>query len=264
MLSAIIAISACATSVFADDFDFDMTKARPTYGGGQAYTSYTRLDNERRDKDNFNPLWMTENTVIEVQYVTSDEYEETPIYLILQSWTGDLVDGTEDKWIPISPTACDNTSAVWDYATIIAAYGEDLSDVYSIVLSDEGENALTVTSMIVRDLDIPDDDKYTVANGVVLIDGKPITAPEAETEVVTEIVEDDITSETVQENETVKNESDENAETKATVNDEQPSETESSSSTYTIVLSIIAALLAVVLVVMIIRNKIKAKWGGWR
>lgn len=257
-VSTLIAASMSTISAFAEDFSFDMTKARPTYGGGQAYTSYTRLDNERRDKNNFNPLWLTENSTFEIEYTTEGDFINAPVRLILQSWTGELVDSKEDKWIPIEPTSFDDTKAVWDYDTLVAAYGSDFSDVYSLVIGDGDMNSLTVKSMIATNLDIPDSELYSVTNGSILDNGKPVSQPE--------VTEADASDETVKE--TSSDEEKDNTETqtdkKSDNNKTEDKNTESlTNNLYVIILGAVVIILVITLAVIIIKNKIKAKRGGW-
>jgi len=175
--SAVMAVSSCCISAFADDFSFDMQKAKPTYGGGQAYMTFTRLDNEKRDKNNFNPLWITEDSQIEIEYATEGDYEETPIYFVFQSWTGEIVSSQEDKWVLIAPTTFDDTKAVWDYETIINTYGSNFSDVYAFVVTDGGENSLTVSSITISNIKIAKDEILTVSGGTVITD-EPIEMTE--------------------------------------------------------------------------------------
>lgn len=273
-IGTLIAASVCTISTFAEDFSFDMTKARPTYGGGQAYSMYTRLDNERRDKYNFNPLWITEDSTFEVEYTTEGEYIDAPIRLIFQSWEGKLVESKEDKWIQIVPTSFDDTKAIWDYNTITATYGSDFSDVYCLVLGDGETNSLTVTSMTAFNLNIPEEDMYSIKNGIVLNDGEPITIPESETtekqsakneqsaETITEAIMTEQTENTSET--TIATSFDEPKNTETSETSSEKEEQESEKSVPFVIYLILPGILAVILVILLIRNRIKAAKGGWR
>jgi len=133
-----------------------MTKSRWTYGGGYSFVTYTRLDGERKDKHSFDPNWITENSYILLSYETEGEYEGCPASLLFQTWTGELVDSTEDKTIEMIPLEYDDTHAVYDYKSMLETWGnDDFSTVYSISVSDKGENNLFVSSMTITNVDIP-------------------------------------------------------------------------------------------------------------
>ena len=246
-----------------------MEKARPTYGGGHAFSMYTRLDNERRDKYNFNPLWITEESTIEVEYTTG-EYTEIPIHLVFQSWEGELVESKEDKWVRIAPTSFDNTKAVWNYETIVDTYGSDFSDVYCLVLSDGGDNSLTVSSMTATNLAIPEEDMYTVKNGVVLDEnGMVVTMPASETSVSTDIdaEETTISETTVAPNETnAENENSDNPQTTVTSDNEsavKDETAEQSDSNFLLIAIILSSVAIIALIVVLIILRVKAKRKNW-
>lgn len=173
ILSAIAAMAVMATTavaVSADEFNFDMSKAKPTYGGGQSFSTFTRLDGEKRDRNKFSPLWMTKDSTIEITYETSGEYINAPLNLIFQSWTGDLVSSVEDKWVEILPSSFDETHAVFTFEDIAKTYGsEDFYDVYAINISDN-DNSLLVKSFVVTNCNIPDEIASTITGGTVTLD----------------------------------------------------------------------------------------------
>lgn len=273
IIGAAIAVSACTATIFAENFSFNMEKARPTYGGGHAFSMYTRLDNERRDKYNFNPLWITEESTIEVEYTTG-EYTEIPIRLVFQSWEGELVESKEDKWVQIAPTSFDDTKAVWNYETIINTYGSDFSDVYCLVLSDGGDNSLTVSSMTATNLAIPEEDMYTVKNGVILDEnGMIVTMAASETNILTDMsamidAEKTAISETTAVlNETnVENENTDNSQTTIVSNNEPTVEDETaekSDSNFLLLAIILSSVAIVVLIIVLIILRVKAKRKNW-
>jgi hypothetical protein len=160
LLGAVTAVSVMVmngVTVFADDFEFDMSKAKQSQGGGKAYTEYTRLDNETRHQNNFDPTWITEDSAFEVEYTYEGSFDEFPMYLILQSWQGDKVDSQEDKWVKIEPTEFDDTHAVWSYDTFSEAWeSSDFSNVYALLIEDNNVQ-LTLSSFTVTNVDVPED-----------------------------------------------------------------------------------------------------------
>lgn len=245
-------------SASADEFHFDMEKAKPTYGGGQAYMYMTRLDNEKRDKNNFNPLWINENSYFEIDYTSEGEYENSPVLLIMQSWTGDLVDGTEVKWVEVYPSELTDTYAKFTYDDIVSAYGSDFSDVYGINVTDNG-NSLTISSFDLINCSYPKDINTAEITGGTAIRTDPITTETAETAPASEETIKDNTgnSEAVEETEEAV---DEKAETETApgenveeVNEETVEDTnESDSSNPFIITTVIAAVVIVILVIVLI------------
>lgn len=259
LASAIIAVSACAVSVCADDFSFDMEKAKPTYGGGHAFMVLTRLDNEKRDKNNFNPLWISEDSEIQIEYKTEGDFEETPIYFIFQSWTGDIVASQEDKWVLIAPTSYDDNKAVWNYETITDTYGSNFSDVYAFVVSDGGTNALELKSITITNVKIPNDEILTVKGGTVITD-KPIG-----TTIISEIESETSITVTETENKTEITETKTEV-TSATKNADistESAEEQSSSLSIYILGFIVSGILILVLLILLIVKTVKAKTKGW-
>jgi hypothetical protein len=166
-VAAAVAVMMTGMSVFADDFEFDMSKAKATQSGGKAYTEYTRLDNEPKHADNFDPLWLTEDSVYEVEYTSSGEYEDCPMYLIFQSWKGDKVSSQEDRWVRIAPTTFDSSHASWTFDTIAEAWGSsDFSEVYAFLIEDNNIH-LTLSSFTVSNIEVPDD-ITSVADGEII------------------------------------------------------------------------------------------------
>lgn len=260
--TAIMAVSVCGISAYADDFSFDMQKAKPTYGGGQAYMTFTRLDNEKRDKNNFNPLWITKDSKIEVEYSTDGEYEESPIYFVFQSWTGEIVSSQEDKWVQIAPTSFDDTKAVWDYTTLTNAYGTNFSDVYAFVITDGDTNALTVKSLTITNVKIAKDDISTVTGGTVITD-EPIEVAETSVSESPDAATAESVTDTAKITETVDTTSKISTEANnATVGTDN--ETSQSEMNWYLIGLIISGILIILLIIILVRNAIKAKTKGWR
>lgn len=262
---AAIAAASMGVSVFAEDFEFDMAKARWTYGKGTSYQCFTRLDNERRDKNNFDPHWITSDTEVHVTYQTEGEIESAPAILQFQTWRGDLVDSTEDKIIDIQPAEWDEDSAVYKYADIVEAWGDESFDtVYSILIRDNDINSLMLTSMAFTNCNIPDEAIIEgVTGGIVTEDGKEviIEVQSVETEATTVVAdtngsktETNAASETGnKESEKVDSDSDADAEN-------------SQSSISPVVIAVIAGVAVAVIAVIIVIVKMTAtrrKNKGW-
>ena len=272
--AAMIAVSACCSTVFADDYVFNTEKAKMTYGGGQSFAAYTRLDNERRDKNKFNPLWMTEDSQIIVEYETSEYTTDSPIRLVLQSWTGELVDGTENKWVQILPSVLEDDKAIWDYATLVDSYGDDFSDVYCIVFEDGDENSLLVKSFEITNVDVPEEDAAAIVDGII-----EYTETESETE--TAATETETASVSIEAEDETANTDNAEAESTETEKAEDKSETEEakkdeskseaaetenkeSNSGMIVIICVAAGVLVLGGAVIIIILRMKGKNKNWR
>lgn len=205
--AAAIAMSMGITA-FAEDFDFDMAKAHWTAGGSPngaaSYTCGTRLSNERRDRHNFDPTWITPETEVLITYEVKesstsdrilgdgDTIPAPPAELVLQTWVSDITDSTEERMQHVIPSEWSTTQCKFTYSDIVNAWGsEDFSWIYSIQVSDNKVNPLMVTSLMFTNCDIPDE---VIAEGVklgtILENGEEVvietTAAPVETEAATE------------------------------------------------------------------------------
>lgn len=263
-VSAIFVAAVTAITAFAEtlDYDYDMTKSRWTYGGGQSYTTYTRLDVEKRDKNNFNPMWMTEDSQIIITYETEGEATGCPTRLSFQTWQGELVSSQETRACDITPDSYDDTTSVYSYKTMLESWGKpDFSDVYSIVVWDSGTNNLFVNSMKVTNLNVPEEDLATVKGGVFLKDGEEFvyTAPETETTPVESEVTNEESVTEITENTEV--ESTPTAESK--VEDTKAAEEEESGSNTTLIIIIAVVAVVVIAGVIIIVKVVNNRNHGW-
>lgn len=172
--SAAMSMALMTTTVFADDFSFDVTKAKETKGGGQSYTTFTRLTNEKRDKNNFDPTWMTDDSEFIIEYDASGEYDQSPVYLILQCWEGELVEASEDRWVSVLPSVCDASRAVFTREDISSQWGSELNDIYAINVGDTGKNSILVKSITVTNCNISSDAE-TITGGTVIVTGDAAT-----------------------------------------------------------------------------------------
>jgi hypothetical protein len=193
LLAAFIVMATSSITAFADDYSFDITKSKPTYGGGQAFTAYTRLDNEKRDKYKFNPMWITEDSTVEIDYTCDEEYDTTPLFFVLQSWKGDKVAAQEDKWIQVTPTTLTDTHATWTYDTLVETYGSsNFSDVYALVIEDNNVG-ITMTSFTITNVSVPKDEIANLVDGVIYRDGEIVIVSDEDT-----AAEDDTSTDTAE------------------------------------------------------------------
>ena len=274
--------SSVSAAVF--DYEYDMSKSRWTYGGGYSFVTYTRLDGERKDRHGLDPTWITEDSEIIISYQTEGDYDGCPASLIFQTWTGDLVDSEVEQTTSITPVSYTDTEAVYTYDSFMQEWGLDTKYIYSISVSDVGTNKLFVDSMMITNLDIPDDKVGSIQGAVLSRDGAEIdlslytsTVAAASSEQSESVSESLGSTETVTETSTV-SESVENTVsgdiTESTVSeDAAESETQASFSYKTerveepehenniLVIGIIIAVLAAAIVVAVILiNKKNSSW----
>lgn len=158
--AAALCAAALSVSVFAEDFEMDVSEAKQSTGSyGQSLLYYTCLGNPDA-ADNFDPTTMTDDSEVRIEYTLEGDYatgadgyiSASPVQLIWQSWKGGAGNSTEDKWVQIAPYEFDEKSAVFSYDDIAAAYGtEDFSTVYAINVGDTGVK-VTVTKMTVTNV----------------------------------------------------------------------------------------------------------------
>lgn len=180
MSAAAVGILSCAmlaVTAYAEDYTFDVSGASESNGKwGQSFICYTALGNEEFS-ENFNPMWMTSDSEVIVDYTYKGEANGSPVELIWQTWGDGPVkpnpDVTKD-WNKIAPYEYTDTEAKFSFSDIAASYGSDNFDtVYAICVGDTGVN-LTVTGM-----------KVTNCNITAPVQTEE-TAAEAETEAQTE------------------------------------------------------------------------------
>lgn len=180
MSAAAVGILSCAilaATAYAEDYTFDVSGATETNGQwSQSFSYYTALGSEEFAA-NFNPMWMTSDSEVIVDYTYKGEANGSPVELIWQTWGDGPVkpnpDVTKD-WNKIAPYEYTDTEAKFSFSDIAASYGSDNFDtVYAICVGDTGVN-LTVTGM-----------KVTNCNITAPVQTEE-TAAEAETEAQTE------------------------------------------------------------------------------
>lgn len=265
IVASVAIMSASAINVFADDYAFDLSKATRTFGKGTTYVHYTRLDNERMDRNNFNPLWMTKDSSLLLEFEAEGEYENTPIVISFQSWTGEKVTGTEDKIVKIYPSEYTDSTAVVTYDDMVKYYGtDDFSDVYCVRAEDDG-NQVLVTSFTVTNCNIPEDEAEN-AKGTIIKTEETAESTETETEPVAEetaAVTEEAVPETTESNETKaeKPAADENEDVTKISEEPSESEAEENSSNPILIIGIIAGgvIIVIVVVVILVVSKKKKK-----
>ena len=160
MSAAAVGILSCAilaATAYAEDYTFDVSGASESGGKwGQSFICYTALGNEEYS-ENFNPMWMTSDSEVIVDYTYTGEANGSPVELIWQTWGDGPVkpnpDVTKD-WNKIAPYEYTDTEAKFSFSDIAASYGSDNFDtVYAICVGDTGVN-LTVTGMKVTNCNI--------------------------------------------------------------------------------------------------------------
>ena len=192
MSAAAVGILSCAmlaVTAYAEDYKFDVSGASESNGKwGQSFTCYTALGNEEFS-ENFNPMWMTSDSEVIVDYTYKGEANGSPVELIWQTWGDGPVkpnpDVTKD-WNKIAPYEYTDTEAKFSFSDIAASYGSDNFDtVYAICVGDTGVN-LTVTGMKVTNCNITAPVQTEEAAAEAETEAQTEEETEAETEAETE------------------------------------------------------------------------------
>lgn len=160
MCAAAVGILSCAmlaVTAYAEDYTFDVSGASESNGKwGQSFTCYTALGNEEFS-ENFNPMWMTSDSEVIVDYTYKGEANGSPVELIWQTWDDGPAEPNPDvtkNWNKVTPYEYTDTEAKFSFSDIAASYGSDNFDtVYAICVGDTGVN-LTVTGMKVTNCNI--------------------------------------------------------------------------------------------------------------
>lgn len=192
MSAAAVGILSCAmlaVTAYAEDYMFDVSGASESNGKwGQSFICYTALGNEEYS-ENFNPMWMTSDSEVIVDYTYKGEANGSPVELIWQTWGDGPVkpnpDVTKD-WNKIAPYEYTDTEAKFSFSDIAASYGSDNFDtVYAICVGDTGVN-LTVTGMKVTNCNITAPVQTEEAAAEAETEAQTEEETEAETEAETE------------------------------------------------------------------------------
>lgn len=215
----------CMTfTAFAEPQDLEpsVSRAIQTNGAWGQSVTYTNAQ--------INPMGITPDTVIEVQYELEGD-EALPgqyqVELILQNYAAD-----PQIWAQVVPYEYDDTHALFDYDGMVLAYGsDDFSEVGNICIGDRGVK-MTVTYVKITNYDPPAKETVTEAE------------TEAETEVEITEAETEAPAETA-------------AETTAA-----STPTANSGNNVVLIIIIIAAVVvvAVVVVVIIVTKKNKKRF----
>lgn len=224
MSAAAVGILSCAilaATAYAEDYTFDVSGASESGGKwGQSFICYTALGNEEYS-ENFNPMWMTSDSEVIVDYTYTGEANGSPVELIWQTWGDGPVkpnpDVTKD-WNKIAPYEYTDTEAKFSFSDIAASYGSDNFDtVYAICVGDTGVN-LTVTGMKVTNCNIttPVQTEETAAEAETEAQTEEATEAETEAETQEEDAEDEAEIEEAAVEEETEAETEETTETEAT------------------------------------------------
>ena len=214
----------CMTfTAFAEPQDLEPSVSRAVQTNGAWGQSVTYSNAE------INPMGITPDTVIEVQYELEGD-EALPgqyqVEIIFQNYTAD-----PQIWAQVVPYEYDETHALFDYDAMVLAYGsDDFSTVNNICIGDRGVK-MTVTYVKVTNYDPPAKETVT----------------EAETEAETEITEA---------------ETEAPVETAAAETTAASTPTANSGNNVVLIIIIIAAVVvvAVVVVVIIVTKKNKKRF----
>ena len=165
LLFSAAAVISAAVSVSAEDYVFDVSDAVESRSWGQSYKQFTALcvDPNEDFSGNFNPMWMTPESEVYIEYDYTGDLEDqdgSPIELIWQTWKVDneMPENVNASWNQIQPYEFDDHSAVFSYADIVASYGtDDFSSVYGINLGDRisgvPDATIKVTSFKITNID---------------------------------------------------------------------------------------------------------------
>lgn len=192
MCAAAVGILSCAmlaVTAYAEDYTFDVSGASESNGKwGQSFTCYTALGNEEFS-ENFNPMWMTSDSEVIVDYTYKGEANGSPVELIWQTWGDGPAEPNPDvtkNWNKVTPYEYTDTEAKFSFSDIAASYGSDNFDtVYAICVGDTGVN-LTVTGMKITNCNITAPVQTEEAAAEAETEAQTEEETEAETEAETE------------------------------------------------------------------------------
>ena len=192
MSAAAVGILSCAmlaVTAYAEDYTFDVSGASESNGKwGQSFIYYTALGNEEFS-ENFNPMWMTSDSEVIVDYTYKGEANGSPVELIWQTWDDGPAEPNPDvtkNWNKVTPYEYTDTEAKFSFSDIAASYGSDNFDtVYAICVGDTGVN-LTVTGMKVTNCNITAPVQTEEAAAEAETEAQTEEETEAETEAETE------------------------------------------------------------------------------
>ena len=204
MCAAAVGILSCAmlaVTAYAEDYTFDVSGASESNGKwGQSFTCYTALGNEEFS-ENFNPMWMTSDSEVIVDYTYKGEANGSPVELIWQTWADGPAEPNPDvtkNWNKVTPYEYTDTEAKFSFSDIAASYGSDNFDtVYAICVGDTGVN-LTVTGMKVTNCNITAPVQTEEAAAEAETEAQTEEETEAETEEATEAETEAETEETTE------------------------------------------------------------------
>ncbi len=154
-LAACLSIIMMTFSVSAatEDYEAPLNKVKPTNGDwGQSITL---------DVNDFDCSRITPDTVVKVEFTIDGEPPQNmaPVELILFNYTEEI----DRIWARIEPFEYDETSASFDYDTMVLRYGsDDLTTVDNLCIGDTGV-PMTVTKLTITNCTVPETTTTTTA-----------------------------------------------------------------------------------------------------
>lgn len=143
-ISAAVMTAALSAEVLAlSDHEIEITTAN----------TVSSWENVPVTMDHYDATKFTEQTevIVTYSYTTVNEEGECPIELIVQSWSNPdtpMVNASGGVWAKVAPISWDDTTAVFGYADMVAAYGtSDLTGVDAINIGATADSTITVTKL---------------------------------------------------------------------------------------------------------------------
>lgn len=135
----------CALTAFAkEDVEIDVSSAKETSNWGQTFNLTA---------DVFNPLRMSSDSQVKIEFETGSDYDEAPVELIIQSWDNTDSPNVDDEggvWAKVAPSSFGDGEAVFDFGDMAEAYGtKDFKQVQGILIGDTGITSVKLTKMTI-------------------------------------------------------------------------------------------------------------------
>lgn len=139
-----IAISNCEKAKDTGEVSIDCSAAKASAHFGQSMV--VRFET-------FDATTFTNKSKIKITYEAQDveNFSASPVNLAIQSWENSnspYADSKGNVWVTVEPESFDETTAVFDYADLVDAYGTaDFSRVSALNFCDKGTGTITVKSI---------------------------------------------------------------------------------------------------------------------
>lgn len=143
-VSAVLVFS-CTLAVFAkEDVEIDVSNAKESSDHGQSF---------ELTSDVFDPLRLSANSQIKIEFRTGSDYAKSPVELIIKSSDNTDSPNADDKgdvWAKVAPSSFGDGEAAFDFEDMAAAYGtKDFKQVKGILIGDTGITSVKLTKMTV-------------------------------------------------------------------------------------------------------------------